>query len=607
VKPGRALLVILVALAAPVHAQQASVTITADRNQVEVGEPFAIEIEASLSGERNPQVEPPDLADFDVLNRFVSNQFSLAGGRISATTTYHFDLRARSAGRFQIGPARAMSRGQVIESNVVTIVAGGGNAAVDPLQQPDQPTPSNQPDATSQGGADGLPFDHEGFVRAVADIAEPFVGQQVTVTIYLYLRRDLSVPPQITQEPTTNGFWTQSLLPPTRTLDRFPQNVQGIGFQVYVLRRFAAFPLRAGELTIGATAVSLQAGGFFGFGGMPLERTGLPLTIHVRELPSAGRPQGAVHVGTLSMSAELDRNQAATGDAVTLRLHAEGRGQLDQLRFADPSIRGLRVLTPQVGGDSQSPNDVVTGTRTYEWLIVPEREGSYTIPPFEVAVFDPRAATYQVVRTAPLTLVAAGNPIDEPEPTTATPQPAPSSADEPALTFGPIRPRAALSRSRSELVDQAWLPWAMGAPPLLLAFALGFLFVRRNAGRVDPKNAPKLARRSAHKRLREAERLLSAGDATKFYSAVAQAIKEIVEAKLGRAVGSLTHAELRAVLEGRGLSAEPAQRVVDELEGCDFARFSAAGVANTEMQACLGRAQTILSELDRFTPAREDA
>src|SRR5690606_25213348 len=82
--------------------------------------------------------------------------------------------------------------------------------------------------------------------------------------------------------------------------------------------------------------------------------------------------------------------------------------------------------------------------------------------------------------------------------------------------------------------------------------------------------------------------------------------KELLEAKLGRPVGSLTHAELGRALVARGMREELAQRVVDELESCDFARFSAAGIRGEEMESCLARTKELLGELDRFPATKEE-
>ncbi len=49
------------------------------------------------------------------------------------------------------------------------------------------------------------------------------------------------------------------------------------------------------------------------------------------------------------------------------------------------------------------------------------------------------------------------------------------------------------------------------------------------------------------------------------------------------------------------------RRLVEELESCDFARFSSAGGSREEMQACLKRARGLLAELERVPVAEEAA
>ena len=43
-----------------------------------------------------------------------------------------------------------------------------------------------------------------------------------------------------------------------------------------------------------------------------------------------------------------------------------------------------------------------------------------------------------------------------------------------------------------------------------------------------------------------------------------------------------------------------AHRLIEELEGCDFARFSSVGGSREEMKRCLGRSRALLTRLDRF-------
>ena len=49
------------------------------------------------------------------------------------------------------------------------------------------------------------------------------------------------------------------------------------------------------------------------------------------------------------------------------------------------------------------------------------------------------------------------------------------------------------------------------------------------------------------------------------------------------------------------MSPELIARVLDELEGCDFARFSAAGSSTDELHAAAGRVRTLVDRVRRWS------
>ncbi len=271
-----------------------------------------------------------------------------------------------------------------------------------------------------------------------------------------------------------------------------------------------------------------------------------------------------------------------------------------------PHADGLQVLQPEIDDEVSTSNDVVGGTRRLQWLVVPERAGTYALGPFEVPVFDPRTGTYAVARTPALRLVAAGNPVASGGATDQAPAhtEGESGDEEPALS--PIHTRSDLARSRTTLIDSPAFAWSFAFGPLALLGALGIRIARRRAANRGDTPAPRRASRDAKRKLAAAAKHADAEEPREFYATVAIALKDVLEAKLARAVGSLTHPELRRLLVGRGMAEALSDRVVDELEGCDFARFSAAGIRSEEMRSCLERTRGLLAELDRFTPNAEE-
>jgi SOS response regulatory protein OraA/RecX len=68
---------------------------------------------------------------------------------------------------------------------------------------------------------------------------------------------------------------------------------------------------------------------------------------------------------------------------------------------------------------------------------------------------------------------------------------------------------------------------------------------------------------------------------------------------LGEPVGALPHVELRTRLGRAGFDDDLVDRVINELEGADFARFAASGVNQDEMQRCLQRTAAIIERVQR--------
>lgn len=611
---------LVLALDADAHAQvpaSATISMTASSTTVPVGGTFRLEINVSTTGGEAPDPELPDLSAFEILSRQVFRPMSVHLGTGAGTTVItssirvNFVLRAIREGRVALTPARVRIGSREHRSNPLTIdVVGGGSAPV-AGGNPGAPSPGTPPAASPgppDGVLDGAVYDDQVFLRTVVDRGEAFVGEQVTVTVYVYIRGRLTDNLALTHEPSADGFWTFNLLPRDQPPQETVQIVGGMQFHVFTVRRFAAFPISAGEHTIGApTTVISRSSPIDIFMGTPqpdIERTGVPVTVTVRDLPTEGRPTGVStsHVGTLNVEATLDRNQVPTGDAVTLTVTASGAGHLEGLDLGTFAVDGLRVLSPQVDAETSAPGDRVSGTRRVQWLIVPEREGTYVIPSFRVAVFDAATETWSLAETAPLTLLAAGNPVGG---VSATPDTSPAVDDggEVPVELGPVRNESALARRRTRLASQPWFPWTALGMPAALGLVLGFRMLRGRKKVED--RSPQRTAREARKRLDGAAAAASKSDTRGFYAAVTLALRSVVEGKLGESVGSLTHPQLRQRLVERGMTPELAKSLVDELESCEYARFSTSGGAGGEMDACLGRARTLLGELERFAPTDE--
>lgn len=573
-------------------AAEPEVTVTLDAMPAEarVGDSIRLEVRVRARGGNIEDLRLNDLKshlDLDIVSHQTMRpmQFSFGFGRgvqKESSIANIYVLVPRAAGTYEFAPAVAKVDGKVYRSKPLTLrVLPSGSSPHVPSD------PNVAPDTATDGELSGANYDTRAFLRTVVEPAEVYIGQQVDVTVYLYTRVRLSPQSVIPSKPAMDGFWVHD--DPITSLQFQNVSVKGQQYRAYPIQRSAAFPQRTGELTIGPPKIAFDAGSGNLFDApQRIERVGVPVVVKVKPLPPPA-PVNAV-VGNFAIQARLDRNAVNTGDAVTLSIDAGGVGNVQDLQIDLPPIAGVRTLQPAIRDKQQFANGDLSGTRSWEWILIAEAPGEHSVPPIELHFFDPDTEAYQSVSTPVLSFTASGGikaPAPEIEPVSAP-------ATPPTATFGPIRVYSALTRGHTPVQERAWFPWLLALPALLFVLVLlGAAFSRRREQRGATAGAVQ------RKLLRDAEKALQADDPRAFYDRIVASITHALDARLDEPVAGLPHTELRTRLASEGFDDDLTQRLINELEGADFARFAASGVNRDEMEHCLKRTIAIIDRIQR--------
>jgi hypothetical protein len=599
-----------------------------DRKSLTLDDTLTLQVSVESRGSEAPDVTMPELDGFEIVSQQVQRpmQFSFNFGQgavVQSQIVYTYGLRPTRVGAITIKPVIAELAGErrATAPVTITVAQGSGNppATPDPgaTGQAADPGSGEAPpsNVSKSGGIDLAEVDGSAFIRAVADKATPYVGEQVTVTIYLYTRESLRGPPASELEPTTDGFWIHDLLGNQQTREQ-RQVVQGAVYAVYPLRRFAAFPLKSGELTIGPMAMRLDTGSVLDIfgprrGNQQLSRKGAPLVFQVKPLPERGadQPPGDPLVGRFEVESKLDRAQSATGDAVTLTVVVRGAGNVRDVKFPTPVISGLDVLEPEIKDLIDATGDRVGGTRELRYLLVPRAPGRYELPKFELTVFDPATEKYSRAASTPLALEVVGNAIAaQPSTTTATDdEAAEQAAPRPVSSYEwqPIRTQSALARRSGLIAEQPWFWPALGLPAVLYA---GWQIARGRRRRMQARaqTAQSRAEREARTKLDAASSAAQQQDGKTFFAAAAATVLATLEARLGEPATGFTHGELRRHLLERGMNEALAREVVGLLERADHARFGGASTA-AALDAELTALKAARDKLASFVPTAKEA
>lgn len=592
------LLLFLVGGAPCVRAQSAQIVIGVDTEELTPGQVFSLEVRAEIENADADNVKLPDLGPFEVLRHEVSNpmQFSFSFGlggakRIMRSTVIHrFELRApQRNGRFSIGPARLRIKGRTYESNIVTLVIAGIGTG------PSRGEPNSPSNAPPEGELTGADYDSQAFLRTVVSNFTPYVGEQVTLSWYLYLNGALRASPVVSLEPSAQGCWVHDLLASARAIEPTIQDVNGRPFRVYLLRRFAAFPLAPGKVEIGSMRATVPVGSLFDvFGGSPprdLTRASNEASLKVKPLPSHGPPASApVHVGNLTLSATVDRAQAHTLDAIKLELVAQGSGSLLGLDFELAPIPGLQIMEPQSHDEVRESAGVVTGTRTIAWLIVPIEPGNYTIPSFFAHAFNTDQASFAQIGSEPLHFSVVGKGAGASRALEA------QDAEE-VRVFGPLRKNSRLQRRHSApLFNWGYLALLI-APPLgwLITVTVKYARRRRRPGGLRGHDQPLKANPQRLKHLASA---LEKMNPESFYAELTSIIQAALAFRLNTSVGNLTHRELISALEAKNVSVEVAEACIALLRHADTHRFGTVVSDASRMRDHLKKAEEVVALLE---------
>jgi hypothetical protein len=327
------------------------------------------------------------------------------------------------------------------------------------------------------------------FLRAEVEPRRPVVGEQVLYTVYLYTREDISAinPSSV---PPFRGFWARDI-PLPQHLPTDMVEIDGSRYARVPLLKKALFPLRPGVSRIEPTRMDLAVRQFERrFFGPPLTRTDQisvetdPVAVDVQPLPPAPPGFGGA-VGRLALAARLEPRELRLGESATLTVTLSGEGNLqgvEEPRLAAPA--GLTLFPPQQGSTDEVSGSRVKGSRTWSYVVVPDRAGSYSLETPEIPYFDLRSRSYQVASATPLAL-------------TALPR-IPAGGAGTGELHG-IRGEAAPGNGAAARRWTALLPWLFALPwGLALAVALA-----RRRPAAPGLAAPLPQNRGAERRLRE--------------------------------------------------------------------------------------------------------
>lgn len=571
-------------------AQDPQFTASVNKNPVSVNDQFQLTYTINTSA---TNFIPPSFKDFNVIaGPMQSSSMQIINGAMSQSVTLTYYLQPKSEGTFRIDPATINGNGKRLQSNALTLTVVKGSS---------KPQSQNQPGGGDDNSTDEALLSKNIFLKASVSKSNVLQGEAVLVTYKLYTRVNV-VNYTIEKLPAYNGFWSQELKMPER-LELRDENINGINYKVGVLKKVILFPQQSGALALepmqGTCIARVQqqrkksnspfdifndpffSDPFFGMGARDVNVAlkSEAVKINVAALPSTSDSDFKGSVGKFAMEASIDKNNTKANDAVNIKIKISGKGNIKLIEPPSLNIpEDIESYEPKVNENISVSEGGVTGSKTFEYLMIPRHGGEYKIDPVNFTYYDIDKHQYVKLTSGEFNLKVEGSKGDDAGSAVAVQNKADFKLLGKDIRF--IKTSVSDSEFASGFFG-SWLFYVL----LLLPFVFIVLAAIYKRKRYEMEANVKLtksrnATRMAQKRLAIAKKLLDDNKTDKFYEEIYKALNIYCTDKLSIGFADLSKENLRTSLLSQNVNEGIVNTLIQTIETCEMARFAASAINN---------------------------
>lgn len=561
-------------------------TFRADVNNSKVAINESFQIDFTLEGATG-NINPPDFKNFTLVNGpSTSSNIQMINGNVSQSITYSYILTAQKKGKFTIDGAIAVVNGRKIKSNSVNIEVFDAPQNTTKQQRSNQNPNPTAPSTANIG--DNL------FVKISVNKSNPYQGEQIVVTAKIYYKVTIA-DLQISKTPKLTGFWLQDVkLPQSPQVTK--ETVNGKQYNVATIYKVLLFPQNQGELVIDPleleAVVRLQVkqsskspfDNFFNdpfFGGNPFGYQDVKqkiksnsLKVNVKPYPSKPPADFDNITGVYTMDVTTDKTKTKTNEPITLRINVKGKGNLKLISpFTLDLPSDIETYEPKVDEKISNTGDVLTGSKTFEYLLIPRREGNYKIPPVSLCFFDPDKAKFVTLTSKELNIsVAKGSSQYSP--------PVSSGTDQNSVEYkGKDIIFIHLDNTVFHPIGYYLIKKPLFAILIVLPFLLFIIMIllRKKLNEImNNTDLLKIKKASsvANKRLKTARIHLKSNNSQEFYASISAALNGYISDKLNIDIAELNKENIQTELIKKSVNENIISNLVETLDNCDFIRYA---------------------------------
>ena len=562
-----------------------------------------------------PEIAP--LPGVDIVYRGSKPTVMVWQGKVAVGTEFIYHLVPKTVGRWEISPIRLLFNGREFRSDPLQLEAVEG--MVPPASERIF-TPQGKETSTTTGKEIPSPeVEPKAFLEVDVSHERPFVREPFLVTHRIFC--NVSFRFKSFKRPPGGAEFVQmeKLAHSPDEAHQEEREINGEHYVGEVVSETIWFSKEAGERSFDPGEILLlvkrhskklfdrsyqeapPAGDFF---ASSEEKTVTlsPLTVSVRPLPESQKPEafgGAV--GQFQMEASLDKQEAEVGQSVALKVVLKGTGNLEGIK--NLSLGRLPFASSYASRGSEEvkrEKEKVHAQKSFEFVLIPNQAGSYTLEEIPFWYFNPRLGAYRKTSSQPLSLL-----IKEQVAAQGGGAPAPGpSQQEPALLgkdiyfiktdLGNIR-----RRQGPYYKHPVFIPLHL-SPLFLLMMSGIFRAYQIYIGHQELPRRQRRALKVSYGRLEEARRFLNQGDPQGYAREAEAALFGYFEDKLNQPTKGLTIDALQTVVTQAGGDPALLGSFRRCLEALHAIRFASGSVSSQEVLASYTLCRDLIADLDEL-------
>lgn len=569
-------------------AQGIKFTAAASHYDVATGDRFKIEFRVNSNIDN---FKPPKISDFRVLSGpNQSTSMSWVNGKTSANISYSYILMAVNEGSFTIPAAEVTIDGEKYQSNTIEInVSKGANV---------QNNPNSNSTTITKGSGDL-------FIKSSVNKTTVYQGEHLVATYQLYTKVNIAAN-EMVKNADLNGFWSQEIN--IGQAQWTQEKINNEIWNVATIRKIVLFPQRSGELEIDPLEMRFitqkrVSGGqsiFDQFFGKVVEEEHIvkSKSIKIKVLPHpAPKPDDFVNaVGQLKMTTDVSANEVKANEAINIKINISGIGNLPLID--NPQInfpKEFEIYDPKITDNTKTSNAGVSGSKEYNYLVIPRYQGNFTIEPITFSYFNPSTKKYETLKSKPIVLKinkgdGSGNNVTY----TAAGKEDIKILGEDIRYIHTDTPQFVLN------ANNLYNSWRFYGLLLLAPLLFIIAFIVRNKNRAAMSDIAKVKSRKAGKLaaklLSSAKKSLAANDKNAFYEATSKALFGYISDKLNIAVADLTQENIKSSLSDKNVDENIINSLIETIDLCDMARFAPVPVSEQEVY---DKAENIIKQIEK--------